>query len=138
MSDKYEIKSSGLKEIIDALDRFAHDDSLYERTGHRLSEALEAGFEGTQIAVPVSRGDYRRPAGALRDSGRVHSGYGLGVWTGEVAYGHEDDRLPYAAWVYYKQLDKGQPTYLDPMDAEVPLMEEIVNEPFDEVFGRTE
>lgn len=103
----------------------------------RLDSALQISFERTQALVPVDAGDKRRPAGALRDSGRTSTTFDGDTWRGEVAYGTNDDVMPYAVWARWKNVNKGKPDYMEPMtDAEMHrLMEAAMNAAFDDVFG---
>jgi hypothetical protein len=59
--------------------------------------------------VPVDQGDERRPAGALKNSGRVIPIHTPGHWESTVEYGDETDVLPYAHWA----LERGT-NYMEP------------------------
>jgi len=108
----------------------------YEAGSHALNAALRTGFEATQMAVPVGTGDARRPAGSLRDSGRFESEFDGEEWTGSISYGTNDDALPYAQWVMWRNVNKGKENYLyDPMDEATELFDHAVNAPFNDVFG---
>jgi hypothetical protein len=107
----------------------------YERGREALNAALRVGFEGTQMAVPVGTGDYRRPAGALRDSGRSSSEFDGDTWAGSVTYGTHDDVMPYAVWARWKHLKNAGVDYMEPMDDATDDFERAMNAPFDDVFG---
>lgn len=108
----------------------------YEAAHEKLNAALAEGFTNTQALVPVGEGDYRRPAGALRDSGDYTSAMADDVWTGSVHYGTEDDRLPYAVWARWKHHRHTGVDFLgDGMDDATPAFDRGVDTPWREVFN---
>lgn len=125
------IAVSGLREMADAFERLATQPA----PAAKLDAALTTAFAGTQAAVPVDQGDSRRPAGALRDSGRMTS-EAAEDWSGEIAYGTETDVLPYAQWARWKHLDKdGTDWFGDPIDATADEFLEAYNSYFDDAVG---
>jgi hypothetical protein len=130
----YKIITEGLSQMIRDFERLAGPEPI-ERGKQALNDALHAAFAATQAAVPTDDGDYRRPAGALRDSGRVRSEWDGEQWAGEVTFGTEDDRMPYAVWARWKHLHKTGDDYMAPMDDAAPEFERAMNEPFDDVWN---
>ena len=129
-----EIFVDGLKEMVRDFERLASGEPL-KFAVPRLDKALGTAFAATQAAVPTDDGDYRRPAGALRDSGRATTGFEGDEWTGEIRYGTEDDALPYAVWAEWKHYDKTGEDYMgDPIKATEHEFTDAVNAYFDAVF----
>jgi hypothetical protein len=128
------IVTEGMEQMENDFARMATPEPI-ETSKERLSETFKIGFEAVQASIPEDEGDYRRPAGTLRDSARYEVTSADGEWTGTIAVGTEDDEAPYAKWVLYKNIDKPGGDYLEPMDEAESRMEEAMNAGFDEVFG---
>lgn len=85
----------GLDEMIQT---FARLEASEPEVKSRLDRLVEETFQQSQALVPVDEGDERRPAGALKKSGRVIPIHTPGHWESTVEYGTESDELPYAQW----------------------------------------
>lgn len=104
----------------------------------KMDAALASGFAATQAAVPVDEGDDRRPAGSLKAPGRATSYQDLDTWHGEIAYGSDDDVMPYAVWAEWKHFDETGVDYMEGAHAAVPAMDRAVDEYFTHVFPDAE
>ncbi|WP_375490700.1 hypothetical protein [uncultured Jatrophihabitans sp.] len=105
----------------------------------RMSTLAELAATSAQSVIPVDDGDYRRPAGTLRDSARWSiSNETADYWEFSFTVGTNDDAAPYAKWVLYKGLAAGRGDYLEPLDAMESRIEEAMNQAFDDVFGTGE
>lgn len=103
-----------------------------------LGEHAKASFDAVRASIPADEGDKRRPGGTLRDSARYEMNDLGDRWEFTLMVGTDDDEVPYAKWVLYKNIDKPGGDYLAPMDEFEILADRTVNVPFDTVFGTGE
>lgn len=103
-----------------------------------LSEHAKSSFDAVRASIPEDSGDARRPGGSLKASARYEMNDLGDRWELTLMVGTEDDEVPYAKWVLYKNIDKPGGDYLAPMDEFEILGDRAMNLPFDSVFGTGE
>lgn len=134
MANRIHIETINMRQLEQDFDRLGSEEP-YRYAHERLDVALENLFQHTQRLVPVGKGDRRRPSGSLKNSGRTtSSSAGVNEWTGDIAYGTNDDELPYAVWARWKHFHKTGIDYMAPTDDSDDTIGEAMNAAWDDVF----